>query len=366
MREKYGEAEWQSRYGLKCMIRKANPSKESIVTNCTIRRMARLGVVGLATSALTLTALSSVSTAQARSVARVQGSSRPAATKSAPLVAMVQELTDPFTSAALRGAQLEAAKYGWKVYLTGPGEINTTEQIADVDAAVTKGVSGIMLEPSDATALEPAVNLAAAHNIPVVIYATTLNQTKGTIGTENANPSSGAFTAGEDMCPKIHDSGVVLILEAVEGNPNLTERWVGFRAGIKAKCPGVKIVSEITQNLEATAATDTTALLSKYPTLKGIFSDSLMDGMGAVSGVASGHETGKVYIESFDAEPAEVTALLKGQIGLLVAQKPYEEGELGIIDLWKHAHGQKVPSYYNVGTVIMTKANYATTKIWAY
>jgi len=41
MREKYGEAEWQIRYGLKCMIRKANPSKESIVTNCTIRRMAR-------------------------------------------------------------------------------------------------------------------------------------------------------------------------------------------------------------------------------------------------------------------------------------------------------------------------------------
>ena len=283
-----------------------------------------------------------------------------------PTYAFVQELNDPFFQAAYRGAQAEAAKLGVSLYHTGPGSLDTATQIADVNAAATRHVDGILLSPIDATALVPAVRTAKTSGIPTMVYATPLADTSLVAGTVLAQPTQGAIAAGKQMCKLTGGSGHVAILQAAYGNPNTTERWDGFKQGISQDCPSVKVVEQLTGNVETKAETFTTSLASKYPDLKGVFADDIVNADGAVQGLAAAHATGKVKVIAFDAEPDEVHALQNGTIQLLVAQKPYEEGQLAVEYMWDHLHHKPVPPFQDVGTVLINNANYAQTKQWAY
>jgi ABC-type sugar transport system substrate-binding protein len=202
--------------------------------------------------------------------------------------------------------------------------------------------------------------------VPVMIYATPLAQPKLAVGTTLAEPTQGAIAGGRLMCNLIGNSGHVLLLEAALGNPNTTARWTGFKQGLAENCPKVTVVSELTSNEQTTAASDVQSAVNRYSDLKGVFADDIVNADGAVTGLKAAGKLGQIKIGAFDAEPSEVAALKAGTIQFLVAQKPLEEGELAIKDLWLHAHGQKVPSFVNVGTVLTTKQNLPQTSKWEY
>jgi ribose transport system substrate-binding protein len=71
-------------------------------------------------------------------------------------------------------------------------------------------------------------------------------------------------------------------------------------------------------------------------------------------------------VVAFDAEPAEVTALKAGTLDALVAQKAYQEGVDPVQLLWAHIHHKAIATSVNVGYVLMTKANLASTAKWEY
>lgn len=324
------------------------------------RRARRAAAIALATAAtLTLAACGSSSKGPGASSGGAKAGSHGT-------IAFVQELNDPFFQAAFRGAQQEAAKLGYKVYLTGPGQLDTAQQISDVQSAVARNVSGIALSPIDATALVPAAQQAKTAHIPLMVYATPLARSSLAVATALAVPTQGAVAGGRLMCKLIGNHGHVLLLEAALGNPNTTERWTGFKQGMRASCPNVTIVSELTGNSQTKAASFVSSALTRYPDLKGVFADDIVNADGAVTGLKSAGALGKVKVGAFDAEPSEVQDLKAGTIQFLVAQKPLEEGELAIHDLWLHAHGKTPPSFTNVGTVLMTKANLSKTGRWAY
>jgi ribose transport system substrate-binding protein len=279
----------------------------------------------------------------------------------------VQILNDPFFAAVKRGAMAEARKLGnVQIIWTGPGQNNTQQQVADVQALVARRVSGIILSPGDATALVPPVQKAKAQGIPTVLYNSTLSDNSLAVATILSNNYVGAVAGGKYMCRAIGGHGQVAIIEAVTGIPVLNQRWNGFRHGLKTTCRATVVAAEITGNVVDKATSIVSSLLTRYPNLAGLYADDIVNADGVVAALQRTHKTGRVKVVAFDAEPAEVALLRQGKIKALVAQKPFLEGQDAVSDLYKYLNHQPFPKSTNVGYVLMTKANFNRTKKWAY
>ncbi len=328
------------------------------------RTVPRTVIAGLVAVALATFSSPSIALASSPQV-------RVPAASSSYVFGIVQILNDPFFLAVEQGAKAEAAKLGHiTIDVTGPGQNDTAQEIADTKALITKDVSGIILSPGDANAFVPPVQQAKSAGIPVILYNSTLANSSLAISTILSNNYDGALAGGQYLCTALGGMGAkgqVVILEAVTGIPVLNQRWNGFTKGVNQSCPGEKIVAhEITGNVLNTAQSITSSLLVKYPGITGVFADDIVNADGVIRALAAAGKTGKIKVVAFDAEPAEVTALRAGTLDALVAQRAYQEGVDSVQLLWAHIHHQPIPTSVNVGYVLMTKANLASTAKWEY
>ena len=94
---------------------------------------------------------------------------------------------NPFWAAVERGAEEKGAELGVNVVvLAPPSESDVAAQIAQIEDQLAKGVSGIVLAPTDPNALAPVVDEAIADGVPVVFVDTKGSNAGVTyIGTDN-------------------------------------------------------------------------------------------------------------------------------------------------------------------------------------
>src|SRR5262245_51627099 len=74
---------------------------------------------------------------------------------------------NPFWIAQVAGGQEAARRYGFDLTVTS-GEGDVTKQVQAFEDLVNQGVNAISINPLDANAFGPAMEQAAAANIPVV------------------------------------------------------------------------------------------------------------------------------------------------------------------------------------------------------
>ena len=107
-------------------------------------------------------------------------------------------------------------------------------QVSEVQGFVSRGVSGIVLDPLDDSALAPPVADAKGHGIPVVIIDSGL---KGSdyvsfVATDNRK---GGRMAGEHLAALLHNAGKVVLLRYAEGSDSTIQREEGFLEAIAAR-----------------------------------------------------------------------------------------------------------------------------------
>ena len=109
---------------------------------------------------------------------------------------------NPFWAAVERGAEEKGAELGVNVVvLAPPSESDVAAQIAQIEDQLAKGVSGIVLAPTDPNALAPVVDEAIADGVPVVFVDTKGSNAGVTyIGTDN---QVGAALAAEHICANV-------------------------------------------------------------------------------------------------------------------------------------------------------------------
>ncbi|MCA9904935.1 MAG: sugar ABC transporter substrate-binding protein, partial [Anaerolineae bacterium] len=199
----------------------------------------------------------------------------------APLrIGLVQLGTDnPFWIAQVAGGEEAARRNGFELIVTS-GEGDVTRQVEAFEDLVNQGVNAISINPLDANAFGPAMEQAAAANIPVVCLFSYMDGCVTVLGfEERVNGSLVAQYAVQLLTEKYGEPrGNVAILLGALGQDINTNRSGGF-TDVLANYPNITVVAaESTGNWEADKAVALTEnWLTAYPDLDLIYglSDSL-------------------------------------------------------------------------------------------
>jgi hypothetical protein len=91
----------------------------------------------------------------------------------------VPGLTFPFFVHMMNQMKAEAEKLGNITVIESDGQVSSPKQTADVEAAITQGVDGIVISPNEVDAMAPALQQAVDANIPVVTIDRRVDQVAG-------------------------------------------------------------------------------------------------------------------------------------------------------------------------------------------
>lgn len=267
---------------------------------------------------------------------------------------------NPFWAAVQRGAEEKGAELGVKVVvLAPPTESDVAAQIAQIEDQLAKGVSGIVLAPTDPNALAPVVDEATADGVPTV-FVDTKGSNEGItyIGTDN---KAGAALAAKHICDNVASGSDVAILQGIVTQSTGKARADGAHDGLSA-C-GLNIVAEQTGEWDrAKGLAVMENIITGNPNIKAVFASNDNMGLGAIEALKSEGMLDDVFLVGFDANPDAAESVLAGEMSATVAQNPYNMGALGVESVLALINGGSLDPVIDTGTVLVDSSNAADFK----
>jgi ribose transport system substrate-binding protein len=263
--------------------------------------------------------------------------------------------------------ELEAKGLRVDVIWKGPlKEDDRDQQIQVVENFMSRRVAGMVLAPLDSQALiKPVVNALAAR-IPVVIIDSGLKTDKyvSFVATDNYK---GGVLAAECLGKLLQGKGNIILLRYAVGSASTEEREAGFLDTLKAKFPGLKLLSSdqhggVTRELAYQASQN---VLNRFGReVDGIFCPNETTTIAMTKALRDiGRAGGKVKMVGFDAGSQSVADMKNGDVQGLVVQNPMRMGYLGVMTLMKHLQGEAVEKRVDTGVVLVTPENWQEPEI---
>jgi ribose transport system substrate-binding protein len=255
------------------------------------------------------------------------------------------------------GVQAEAAKLGVKVNTQGPQRFDPTLQKPIVDSVTANKPDAILIAPTDVTAMQKPLEVAAHNGSKVVLVDTTTENPSfaaSAIASDNVGGGKAAFEAIKQLSPK---GGKVLVMSTDPGVSTVDARAKGFEDAVKTDPKFKYLGVQYSHDDPATASNLTTASLQKDPDLAGVFATNLFAAEGVATGVRQANKGAQVKIVGFDAGPGQVKALRDGTVQALVAQQPAIIGQYGIDMAVAALDGGQVTPKVQTGFTVITSDN---------
>jgi ribose transport system substrate-binding protein len=263
------------------------------------------------------------------------------------------------TELTSQGTQVEVI---WK----GPlREDDREQQIQVVEGFTTQGVNGIVLAPLDDRALVRPVEDAKRATVPTVIIDSGL-QTDSIVSFVATDNRKGGSLAADRLGELLNGKGKVLLLRYAEGSASTTEREEGFLTEIKARFPGIELVSadQYAGATRDTAKRASENLLNRFgEDIQGIFTPNESSTAGMLLALQDINKAGKVSFVGFDASQSFIDAMRAGQLHGIVVQNPFNMGYLGVRTMVDHLLGKTVEKKIDTGVMLVTKENLETPEV---
>jgi ribose transport system permease protein len=248
-----------------------------------------------------------------------------------------KQIGNPFWITMRKGAEAEARRLGARVTTLAPDrETDVERQHQIIENLIEQRVSALLIAPSGAREVIPAITKANQAGIPVLIVDSDIDRPTATaagartetyIGSDNF---AGGKIAGEAVARWLGGSGAVAVLEGTPGHESTDQRRKGFAAALAAH-PGLRIVASQTASSErARGFSVAQNILQAHPDLAAIFGANDEMALGAVEAVAAAGRAATVRVVGFDAAPDAITNIRGGRMAGSVAQFPSEMGRLGV------------------------------------
>jgi ribose transport system substrate-binding protein len=251
----------------------------------------------------------------------------------------------------------------YTVSFDGPAsESAVADEVNMVENAINRGVSGIVLAPSDPEALVPSVKRAYEAGIPVVIIDSALSDSakpyfQSFLSTDNC--AAGEAVA-KRMIEKAGDSGKIAVMSYVPGVGSEIGRVGCFKDYI-AKNSKLDVVNTFySQSQMAKALDQTTDVLSANPDLVGIFGANEPTAVGMGRAIVQAGKAGKIVALGFDGNNDEQQFIKDGVLDAIAVQGSFQMGEKGVNTLVDLLAGKKVPDFVDTGVVLVDKDNIDT------
>jgi ribose transport system substrate-binding protein len=299
----------------------------------------------LAIALLASTALFSAASAQAGEIAVI-----------------VKTVNSTFWQNVQKGADTALKEVGGGNTLTfqGPAsESAIADQVNMVENAVNRGVSGIVLAPSDPDALVPAVKKAWEARIPVVVIDSML--AKGSeqyyqsfLATDNRKAGE---LAAKALIEKAGTEGKVAVMSYVAGAGSEIGRVGGFTDYLKANSKLQIVGPFYSQSQMATALNQTTDVLASNADLKGIFGANEPTAIGMARAIKQAGKSGKLVAVGFDGNQDLQEFVKDGTLSTIVVQGSFQMGDFGVRTVSKLIKKEKVEKLVDTGAVVVTSKN---------
>jgi ribose transport system substrate-binding protein len=316
-------------------------------------------VAGALALAIVIAGCGSSSDNSSSSTASSGGSTATKAKKPYRVTLVVGITNNPFYTSMARGAKDAAKRLGVNLDVQGATEFSPSAETPIVNAVIAKKPDGIVLVPTDATAIDPLAK--KAHDAGITIATTDIDVATpaNRIAYFASDNQVGGQMAAKQLLKDTGGKGKAFVLADAPNVPTGVARVNGFKQGLKGssmKLLPVQYSDE--QQGKGTSVVD--AALQGNPDLTGIFAEDTINGQATAVSLQNAHKVGKVKAVAFDASPSEVDALRKGIFSALIGQKPYLMGADAVQAIVEHLngdttkwHGQKV----DTGFQVITKAN---------
>ena len=247
-----------------------------------------------------------------------------AAEKHLTILFSVPDLAFPFFVHMADQIKDEATKLGEIDLIVADGQRSSPKQTADVEAAITKGVSGIVISPNDVDALASAIQEAVDAKIPVVTVDRRVNKVPGILGHVGADNVKGGEAQGL-LVEKLFPNGAnVMNLQGQSGSSPAIDRNKGLHNVLDQAKDKYKFVFEDTAGFDRAkglAMTESAlAGMAMPPDVIVAANDDMA--LGALEALKARNLLGKVKLIGFDALPEALGQIQAGNMTGTIEQLP--------------------------------------------
>jgi len=272
---------------------------------------------------------------------------------------------DPFYITMAGGVKQAAADLGVDVIQQDPAKFDVTVSAPIIEALIAKGgISALVTAPNDKQQSIPVLKKAADAGIPVITVDTFIGDgdyTNGEVKFPLSYIGSDNVQGGYMACAALGDSlgkGAKIYISNVRPGISTTDqREQGCKQAAKDK--GLEVVRvDYNENDATKAQQQTSAVLTANPDIKGMFATNTFGALGAGAAIENARLKGSVQVALFDASEENVGYLKAGTVSLVIAQKPFDMGYLGVSLAVAYLDGyQSLPKRVPTGYAVLTKDN---------
>ena len=247
-----------------------------------------------------------------------------AAGKHLKILLSMPDMAKPFFVHMMATGRAEAAKLGDIEIIEADGQNSSPKQTADIEAALTQGVDGIVISPNDVDALAPGLQEAVDAGVPVVTIDRRVEKVPGLLGHVGADNVKGG-EAQAKLIMKLFPNGAMIInLQGQPGASPAIDRNKGLHNVLDPVKDKYKIVFEDTAQWardKAQAMTETAlAGMATPPDVINAANDEMA--FGALEALKDRNLVGKVALIGFDALPEALLQIRDGKMTSTIEQMP--------------------------------------------
>ncbi len=255
----------------------------------------------------------------------------PAFADDKPLILVsVPGMNFPFFVHMMKAFEAEAAKQGLTT-IEGDGQNSAPKQTADVEAALTKGVKGIVISPIDVNAMAPALQEAIDAKVPVVTVDRRVPSATGILGHVGADNVKGGEAQGNLIVKMFPDGATIANLQGQPGASPAIDRNKGLHNVLDKAGDNYKIVFEQTALFQRDKGLSVTeSMLAGMATPPQVIVAANDDmALGAIEAVKARNLKGVVII-GFDALPEALAKVRDGEMTATIEQFPGKQSAWGV------------------------------------
>ena len=291
--------------------------------------------------------------------------------ESGQIVFLLPNVSTPFFTVMVEGAQKTASEYGWEVTFQN-ADNDPNLQATQFEDAIAKGVDGIIVTPVDKDAAETFAAAAREKGIVVVAADRGMDGVDSFVQADNYGMG---VLAAEEMVALLtakygEPKGKIAELQGRAGNQAAIDRNAGFIDGLK-DYPDIEIVAAQDTQFDTEKGFQAAQnILTANPDLDGFYSHSDAIAQGAVRAVeALGllkevGEEGHIIQVCINGDNWAMQALRDGYLDADMAQAPTEIGAIAAAQIFKVLKGEPVEAVVSIPPVVVRKSNADDSDLW--
>ncbi|MHC0039057.1 substrate-binding domain-containing protein [Pseudoneobacillus sp. C159] len=269
-------------------------------------------------------------------------------------------LESPFYISLVDGAKAEAKNQGVEL-ITLDAQNDIQKQNQDVQDLITKGIDVLILNPTNPTAVAPALQAAEQAGIPVItVDRPTEQKVTAFVGRDNRAMGKIAGDYAVQLLGGVGQAkGKIIELQGDAGGKVMMDRHGGFHDAVGQESGITVIEGPYSNYIRAEAVKAFQDLLQAHPDVNLVYAHNDDMALGAVQVLEQANMLDKVKIVGIDGLSEAVKAIIDGKYHATVFNDPALLGKTVFETALKAAKGEAVEEYIDGGTGLIDASNAA-------